>query len=44
MYESKKKGYIMKAGISVDIFNLDIEGVGLSTGKGIEKVVRLRNL
>ena len=57
MYESEKKGYIMTAGTSVDIFNLDIEGVGLSpghaytvlgvmeidTGKGIEKVVRLRN-
>jgi hypothetical protein len=57
MYESEKKGYIMTAGTSVDIFSLDIEGVGLSpghaytvlgvmeidTGKGIEKVVRLRN-
>ena len=57
MYESEKKGYIMTAGTSVDILNLDIEGVGLSpghaytvlgvmeidTGKGIEKVVRLRN-
>ena len=32
MFESEKKGYIMTAGTSVDIFNLDIEGVGLSPG------------
>lgn len=57
IYDAEKKGYIMTAGTSVDIFNLNIEGVGLSaghaytflgvmeidTGKGIEKVVRLRN-
>ena len=57
MYDSEKKGYIMTAGTSSDIFNLNLEGVGLSaghaytvlgvleidTGKGIEKVVRLRN-
>ena len=57
MLDSEKKGYIMTAGTSVDIFNLNIEEVGLSpghaytvlgvmeidTGKGIEKVVRLRN-
>ena len=57
IYDAEKKGYIMTAGTSVDIFNLNIEGVGLSaghaytvlgvmeidTGKGIEKVVRIRN-
>ena len=57
IFNSEKKGYIMTAGTSVDIFNLNIDEVGLSpghaytvlgvmeidTGKGKEKVVRLRN-
>ena len=57
MYDAEKKGYIMTAGTSSDIFNLNLEGVGLcaghaytvlgvmeiDTGKGLEKVVRLRN-
>ena len=57
MHDAEKKGYIMTAGTSSDIFNLNLEGVGLSaghaytvlgvmeidTGKGLEKVVRLRN-
>ena len=32
IYDAEKKGYIMTAGTSVDIFNLNIEGVGLSAG------------
>ena len=32
MYESEKKGYIMTAGTSSDIYNLNLDGVGLSAG------------
>ena len=57
MINAEKKGYIMTAGTSSDIANLNLDEVGLSpghaytvlgvmeidTGKGVEKVVRLRN-
>ena len=57
MINSEKNGYIMTAGTSSDIVNLNLDEVGLSpghaytvlgvmeidTGKGVEKVVRLRN-
>ena len=32
MYNSEKKGYIMTAGTSSDIYNLNLDGVGLSAG------------
>ena len=32
MYDSEKKGYIMTAGTSSDIYNLNLDGVGLSAG------------
>ena len=57
MINAEKKGYIMTAGSSADITNLNLDEVGLcaghaytvlgvleiDTGKGIEKVVHLRN-
>ena len=57
MINAEKNGYIMTAGTSSDIVNLNLDEVGLSpghaytvlgvmeidTGKGVEKVVRLRN-
>jgi len=57
MINAENKGYIMTAGTSSDIVNLNLDDVGLSaghaytvlgvleidTGKGVEKVVRLRN-
>ena len=57
MINAENKGYIMTAGTSADITNLNLDEVGLSpghaytvlgvmeidTGKGVEKVVRLRN-
>ena len=32
MYDSEKKGYIMTAGTSADIYNLNLDAVGLSAG------------
>ena len=32
MFDSEKKGYIMTAGTSSDIYNLNLDGVGLSPG------------
>ena len=32
MFDSEKKGYIMTAGTSSDIYNLNLDGVGLSAG------------